>query len=130
MQCKLFLRSTGSGNTNCSEFVSAARDPMYECDHGFVGQDGVCVPYMDMAPMPANRKIPVDIPPIPVDAPAKAPKEAPPVAEATPEEDMAPDAAPMPTGEDCESALDLVAAQPDLSTLGTAVEVRPCLDES
>ena len=43
-----------------------------------------------------------------------------------PTDGMGPGAGPMPMGEDCESALDLVAAQPDLSTLGTAVEVRAC----
>ena len=82
---------------------------MYECDHGFVGEGGICVPYVAK-----------DMPAAGTDAPAAAPEEVEkesPVVEATPEE------AAAPAGGDCMSPLELVAGQDDLSTLASLVEV-------
>lgn len=94
---------------------------MYECDHGFVGEGGVCVPYMAK-----------DMPATGTDAPAAAPEVLEkdiPIVESTPEEEAAAPAdggampRPMPAGGDCMSPLELVAGQDDLSTLAGLVEV-------
>lgn len=52
------------------------------------------------------------------ETPAPMPEEEPTVVAATPED--------MPAGGDCESAVALVAGEPDLTTLVTAVEVCSC----